>query len=102
ERTAEPSRERYGEAHFRPVQDLPRQPRLHRLLEEPLAFLSVDLHRRWKSCEPFNERMIHEGLTHLERVRHAGPVDLRVDIADQVCLEVEILDEGKRVFRAGR
>src|SRR5205823_13362075 len=38
ERTPEPPRERNREAHFWPVQDLPRQPRFHRLLEQPFAF----------------------------------------------------------------
>src|SRR5215471_3767868 len=37
--------------------------------------------------------MIHERLAHLERMRHARAIDLGVDVADEISLEIEILDE---------
>ena len=46
QRPAEPARERHGEAHLRAVQDLVRQARLHRLLEQVLAFAAADLEDR--------------------------------------------------------
>ena len=45
--------------------------------------------------------MVHQGLPHLERMRHAGPIHLGVDIADQIGLEIEVLDEGQSVVGVG-
>ena len=45
--------------------------------------------------------MIHQRLAHLERVRHARAVDLGVDVADEVGLEVEVLDQRERIVGAG-
>ena len=99
QRPAEPARERHRESHLRPIQDLRRQVRLHRLLEQVLALLPADLERRRQRRQPFDERMIHQRLAHFERVRHARAVDLGVDVADEVGLEVEILDQRQRIVR---
>ena len=44
--------------------------------------------------------MIHQRLTHLERVRHAGAIHLGVDVAHEIGLHVEILHERERVLAA--
>ena len=41
--------------------------------------------------------MIHQRLAHLERVRHARAIDLGVDVAHEVGLEVEVLDQRERI-----
>ena len=98
QRAAEPARERHGEAHLRAG----RGPRAAD--RGSIAFLSSHL----PSCprtlsddgrrrQPLDERMVHQRLAHLERVRHARAVDLGVDVADQIGLEVEILDQRERV-----
>ena len=78
-----------------------RQVRLHRLLQQPLGLAAADLQVRRQRGQPLDQRMVHQRLAHLERVRHAGPVDLGVDVADQVGLEVEVLDQRERVIGAG-
>ena len=50
-----------------------------------------------KRGEPFDQRVVHQRLAHLQRVRHAGAVDLGVDVADQVGLEIEVLDQRQRI-----
>src|SRR5438093_3231594 len=45
--------------------------------------------------------MVHQRLSHFERVSHAGAVDLGVDVAYQVGLEIEVLDQRERVFGVG-
>src|SRR5438094_754317 len=41
--------------------------------------------------------MIHQRLSHFERVRHARSVDLRIDVADEISLEIEVLNERQRI-----
>ena len=45
--------------------------------------------------------MVHQRLAHFERVGHAGAIDLGVDVADQIRLQVEVLNQGQRVIGAG-
>ena len=98
--------QRNGKTHLRPIHDLARQVRLHGPLEQNLALLAADLERGRQAGQPLDERMVHQRLAHLQRVRHAGPVDLGIDVADQIGLEVEVLDErdgivGTRATRRG-
>ncbi|KFB73973.1 MAG: hypothetical protein AW09_000758 [Candidatus Accumulibacter phosphatis] len=41
--------------------------------------------------------MIHQRLTHFERVCHAGTVNLGIDVTHQIGLEIEVLDHGQRI-----
>jgi hypothetical protein len=90
-----------AEAHLRAVQHVVRQQRLHRLLQQVLAFLAADLQDDGSVASHSTSFMVHQRLAHLERVRHAGAVDLGVDVADQVGLEVQVLDQRQRVVGAG-
>ncbi len=45
--------------------------------------------------------MVHQRLAHLERVGHAGAVDLGIDVADKIGLQVQVLDQRQRVFGTG-
>ena len=69
-----------------------------------IAFLSSHLPSRPRSFsddgsvrQPFDQRMVHQRLAHFERVRHAGAIDLGVDVADQIGLQVEVLDQRQRI-----
>src|SRR5438094_41025 len=42
--------------------------------------------------------MIHQWFAHFERVRHAGTVDLSIDVADEISLQVQILDCRKGII----
>ncbi len=97
QRPAEPARQRHGKAHLRPVHDVVRQMRLHRLLEQELALAAPDLQRGREGRQPFDQRVVHQRLAHFERVRHAGAIDLGVDVADQVGVQVDVLDQRKRI-----
>ena len=70
---------------------------LSRYLPSPPRTLSDD----GSVAEPLDQLVVHQRLAHLERVRHAGAVDLGVDVADQVGLEVQVLDQRQRVVGAG-
>ena len=41
--------------------------------------------------------MVHQRLAHFERVRHAGAIHFGVDVADQIRLQVQVLDQRQRV-----
>ncbi|MPM83847.1 hypothetical protein SDC9_130916 [bioreactor metagenome] len=43
--------------------------------------------------------MIHQGLTNLKRVSHAGTIHLGIDVTHQVGLEIDVLDQRQRVIR---
>ena len=45
--------------------------------------------------------MVHQRLAHLQRVRHARAVDLGVDVADQIGLQIEILHQRERIVGVG-
>ena len=98
-RTPEPALEGNGEAHLRPEQHLVRQAPLHRLFQQEFGLAATYLQVGWQACQPFDERMIHQRFADFERMRHARPVDLGVDVADQIGLQVEVLDQGERVSR---
>ena len=98
-RPAEPLGNGHGEAHLWPIEDFARQQWLHRFLQQVLPFRAPDLQRRGQRSQPFDERVVHQGLANLERVRHAGAIDLRVDITDQVGVQVDVLDERERILR---
>ena len=73
-----------------------------------IAFLSSHLPSPPRSLrferqrgQPFDQRMVHQRLAHLERVRHAGAIDLGVDVADQIGLQVEVLDQRQRIVGVG-
>src|SRR5437762_9965100 len=89
QRPAEPARQRNREALLGPVQDLARQIRLHRLLQQVLALLTADLQCGRQGRQPFHQRMIHQRLADLERMGHAGSIDLGVDVADQIGFEIQ-------------
>src|SRR5437870_13919466 len=93
ERPAKPSAKRHGETLLRSIHDLPRQIIPHRLLEQPLAFVAANFERRWQGPHPFDQRVVHQRLPNLKRMRHACAVNLGVDIADKIGLDVEVLDE---------
>ena len=57
----------------------------------------MHLHRRWQGRQPLDERVVHQRLPNLQRVRHARAVDLGVDVADEIGLEIQILNQRKRV-----
>jgi len=93
QRPAKPLCQWHGETHLRPIHDVARQMRLHRLLEQVLAFLPVDLPFVRERGQPFHERMVHEGLANFQGMRHSCPIDLRIDIADEVRFQIEILNQ---------
>ena len=97
QRAAEPACQRHRETHLRPVQDVVRQLRLHRLLQQELALLPAHLQVRRQRGQPLDQRVVHQRFAHFERVRHAGPVDLGVDVADQIGLQVQVLDQRQRI-----
>src|SRR5579862_4001935 len=101
QRAAEPACERHGKPHLWPIQDLPRQPPFGGLLQQEFTFATADLQIRRQGSEPFDEKMIHQRLTHFERVRHARPIHLRIDVPHEVGLEIEVLNEGERIIRPG-
>ena len=47
------------------------------------------------------KRRIEEGRAHLKRVRHAGPVDLRENIAGEVGFEIDVLNARQRIRSIG-
>ena len=98
QRTAEPAGERNGESLFRAVEEVRGKVGLHGRLEQVLAFVALQLQIRGQRGQPFDQRMIHQRLADLEGVRHAGAIHLGVDVADQIGLEVEILNQRQRIF----
>ncbi len=101
QRSAEPTLDRNRKPHLWAIEHLARQVRLHRFLEDILALVAIHFQRGGKACAPFHEGVIHQRLTHLQRVGHAGPIDFCVDIAVQVGLDVQILNERERIVRGG-
>ena len=105
QRPAEPARQRHRKAHLRPVQHLVAAGcGSIAFLSSHLPSCRANLQRRRQGREPFDQRVVHQRLTHLERVRHAGPVDLGIDVADQIGLQIEVLDSasGSSVFGTRR
>ncbi len=74
---------------------------LHGLLQKVLALVAVHLQRSGKGRAPLDQRVVHERLTYLERMSHAGAVDLGVDVAVEVSLDVQVLHQAQRVIRGG-
>ena len=65
------------------------------------------LMRRRQRRHPLDQRMVHQRLADLERMRHRRAVDLGVDVADEIGLQVDVLDlreriVGRRAFAAWR
>src|SRR5690606_31159212 len=85
-RPSEPASERHREAHLRAIKHLPRQHRLHRLLEQILALPVLHYEAARQSSHPLYQRVIHQRLSHLERMRHTGAIDFRIDITYEVRL----------------
>ncbi len=99
ERSPKPARERHRKAHFRPVEDVVRKVVLKRALEQELAFSASKLRlRRQRGC-PLDELVVQNRHPHLERVSHAGPIHFREDVADEIGLEIEILNARQRMLR---
>src|SRR5947207_7504137 len=62
QRTAEPPCERHGKAHFRPVEELRGQIRLHRLLQQIFRLLAAQLEGGRRSEEHTSELQSHSDL----------------------------------------
>ena len=71
--------------------------RLHRFLEQVLAFLSANFQAGRQGGEPVNKLVVHQRFAHFQRVGHAGTIDLGIDIAHQIGLGVQVLNQGQRV-----
>jgi uncharacterized membrane protein YfcA len=63
---AQPACQRHGKTHLGPVQHVVRQHGLHRLLEDVLALLALQLERRRQCGQPFDQRVVHQRLAHFQ------------------------------------
>ncbi len=100
QRTAEPSGEGHHEPLLGPIENLSGDMWFERGLEYIFALPSVQLQLRRQSRGPFNQRMVQQRHAHLERARHARPINLGEDISWQIGLEIGILHLRQRVFAA--
>ena len=87
----EPAGQRYGKALLRPVHEAARQPAGEGLLEDVLVPPpSRELVTSGKARCELDQLVIEEGRAALERVRHAGDVDLEQDVLGEVGGEVQV------------
>ena len=94
QRTAKPARQWHRKPHLAPVKNFVGKIGFQCLLEDILAFMPMQLVGHGQSRYPFHELMIQQRDANLQRMRHAGAVDLGQDIADQIGLHIQVLDTG--------
>jgi hypothetical protein len=66
--------------------------------EQVFGFLAANFMGGIQRGQPFDQLVVHQRFAHFQRVGHAGTVYLGVDVADQIGLEVEVLDQCQRVI----
>ena len=93
----EPLGDRDPEALLRRGRDPGRQRVRHRPLQQVLRVEAAQLEARRHAAEELDELDVEEGRAHLERARHARPVDLHQDVVLQVGRRVR----GRSGARAG-
>ena len=97
----EPAGQRNREAHLGAIQDIGGQHGLHAFLQQELALALAHLEVRGEGRQPFHQLVIHQRFADFERVRHACPVDLGVDVADEIGVRVDVLDQPEGIVRIG-
>ena len=97
------TRQRNRKAHLVPVQESCDRYGSSAFLKMYLPSPPPQLQSDGRPRRPLHELMVQQRHAHLERVRHAGAVDLGQDVARQLGLQVDVLDQRQRIVgrRAG-
>ena len=74
--------------------------RFERLFQKVFSLATIHFEIRRQACQPLHQGVIHERLPNFQSVRHAGAINFGIDVAHQVCLEIEVLDQRKGMIGA--
>ena len=86
---------------FGPVGDARRQDVRHRALQQVLGVEASELEPGGHAAEELDQIDVQERRAHLERARHAGPIDLRQDVVLEIGLRIDVEQSFEAVRRRG-
>jgi hypothetical protein len=93
----DPRCHRRAESLLRPVKyDLGKMVS-HRALQHPFLLAVAQVPGCRQAEDLFDELMVEKRRPHLDRRRHAGPIDFREDVVGKKRLEIEILQPGEGI-----